>query len=145
MNTVHDVMERVYEKSAFQIKDYVKEVESLEYSACHFKLNGSSCICRHAKLTPKKVGLFVTFWKRRDNGPIEPFNTGDDFDFFIVNVHSGERFGQFVFPKSELIKQGIISTDLKEGKRAFRVYPPWENVNNKQAEKTQKWQTPFFY
>ena len=62
-----------------------------------------------------------------------------------MNVRTENEFGQFVFPKAVLIKKGIISTDKKEGKRAFRVYPIWDNANNKQAERTQKWQLDYFY
>ena len=44
-----------------------------------------------------------------------------------------------------LIKRGIISTNKKDGKRAFRVYPKWDFPKNRQAEKTQKWQLENFY
>ena len=54
-------------------------------------------------------------------------------------------FGQFVFPKPVLVKKGIISTESKEGKRAFRVYPDWDIAKNKQAAQTQKWQLDYFY
>ena len=30
------------------------------------------------------------------------------------------------------------------GKRAIRVYPPWDNELNKQAQKTQAWQLNYF-
>jgi len=50
-----------------------------------------------------------------------------------------------VFPKSELINKGIITTNKKDGKRGFRVYPKWNKTTNKQAEKTQKWQLNYFY
>jgi hypothetical protein len=60
-------------------------------------------------------------------------------------VRTEKKFGQFVFPKSVLIKKGIISTRKKEGKRAFRVYPNWDVAKNKQAERTQKWQLDYFY
>ncbi len=120
-------------------------MESREYDACQFELNGLKIISRNAKITPKKVGQFVTFWKRIENGPIEPFNVTDRIDFYVVNVQDENKFGQFVFPKSVLIKKGIISTKKKEGKRAFRVYPNWDMVKNKQVERTQKWQLDFFY
>ncbi|SFF98756.1 MULTISPECIES: MepB family protein [Salegentibacter] len=135
----------IYEKCGLKISDFLLETESKEYEACRFDLNGRNIINRNAKITPKKVGQFVTFWKRIANGPIEPFNENDQFDFFTVNVKSENQFGQFVFPKSVLIKKGIISTDKKEGKRAFRVYPSWVIANNKQAERTQKWQLNYFY
>ncbi|MEQ8907039.1 MepB family protein [Ekhidna sp.] len=39
----------------------------------------------------------------------------------------------------------MLSTDKKEGKRAFRVYPNWDAVKSKQAERTQKWELNYFY
>src|SRR5690606_25179870 len=146
MNTnLNQIKTEVYDKCALKITEFGSEMESKEYDACRFKLNGMNIISRTAKITTKKVGQFVTFWKRNGNGPIEPFEENDQIDFYAVNVRTKNEFGQFVFPKSMLIKKGIMSTEKKEGKRAFRVYPSWENANNKQAERTQKWQLDYFY
>ena len=144
-NNLDQIKLEVYEKCGLKISKFQTETESKEYNACRFELNGLKIISRNSKITPKKVGQFVTFWKRNGNGPIEPFEEKDQIDFYVVNVRAENEFGQFVFPKSVLIKKGIISTDKKEGKRAFRVYPSWDNANNKQAERTQKWQLDFFY
>jgi hypothetical protein len=135
----------VYDKCALEVSDLRTEKESKEYAACRFKLNGRHIFSRNSKITPKKVGQFVTFWKRNENGVIEPFHEKDPLDFYVVNIRTETKFGQFVFPKSVLIKKGIISTNNKEGKRGFRVYPNWDTVNNKQAERTQKWQLYYFY
>jgi hypothetical protein len=135
----------VYDKCELKISKFKIERENKEYDACQFELNRLTIISRTAKITPKKIGQFVTFWKRKGNGPIEPFHETDQIDFYIVNVQTENELGQFVFPKSLLIKKGIISTDKKEGKRAFRVYPNWDVVTNKQAERTQKWQLNCFY
>ena len=135
----------VYDACALEISDFKLESESKEYDACRFTLNGRFIIGRNAKITPKKVGQFVTFWKRNGNGPIAPFDVTDPIDFYVVNVRTENNFGQFVFPKSVLIKKGIISTEKREGKRAFRVYPIWDIAKNKQAERTQKWQLDYFY
>lgn len=135
----------VYDKCSLIISEYKPEPESKEYGACRFDLGGRKIIYRNAKITPKKSGQFVTFWKRNENGPIEPFFETDQIDFYVVNVRTENKFGQFVFPKSVLIKKGIISTKKREGKRAFRVYPSWDKTNNKQAERTQKWQLNYFY
>lgn len=135
----------IYDKINFQISNFKTEVESQEYDACRFELNGRNIISRKAKITPKKVGQFVTFWKRNGNGPIEPFDETNAFDFYIVNVKTENHFGQFVFPKTILMQKGIISTDKKEGKRAFRVYPNWDITTSKQAKRTQKWQLDYFY
>lgn len=144
-NNLNRIKTEIYEKCGLKITDFQIETESEEYDACRFELNGCKIISRSAKITPKKVGQFVTFWKRNGNGPIEPFEVNDQIDFYAVNVRTEKEFGQFVFPKSVLIKKGIISTDKKDGKRAFRVYPNWDNANSKQAERTQKWQLEFFY
>jgi len=127
------------------MSDFKLEPESREYDACQFVLGGRNIVSRNAKITPKKVGQFVTFWKRNGNGPIEPFEETDPIDFFVVNVRTETEFGQFVFPKAVLIKKGIISAEHKEGKRAFRVYPIWDIAKSKQAERTQKWQLSYFY
>lgn len=135
----------VYNKCALRITDFSLEAESKEYAACRFKLNDRSILCRNGKKTPKKIGQFVTFWKRSLGGPIEPFHETDSFDYYIVNVQNERNLGQFVFPKSILLKKGIISTDKKEGKRAFRVYPSWDTTESMQAKRTQKWQLEYFF
>lgn len=144
-NMLKTITLQIYHKLGLIITDFKAEEESKEYAACRFKLNGLNIICRNAKITPKKVGQFVTFWKRAGKGSIEPFNENDPIDFFIINVVSEEGLGQFVFPKTILIQKSIISTDANEGKRAFRVYPKWNISLNKQAEQTQKWQLSYFY
>jgi len=144
-HTLTQIKTKVYDPCALEISGFKPETESKEYNASQFELNGLQIINRNAKITPKKVGQFVTFWKRSKNGPIEPFHENDSFDFFTVNVQANNQLGQFVFPKSVLIKKGIISTLQKEGKRAFRVYPAWDISKSKQAERTQKWQLEYFY
>jgi len=144
-NNLNQIKTEVYDKCALEISDFKLETEGREYDACQLELNGRNIISRNAKITPKKVGQFVTFWKRKGNGPIEPFNETDRIDFYVVNVRTENEFGQFVIPKSVLIKKGIISTEKKKGKRAFRVYPNWDIAKNKQAERTQKWQLDYFY
>ena len=134
----------IYDKCSLRISEFEKEPESKEYDACRFELNGLNIVCRNAKITPKKVGQFVTFWKRNKNGITEPLNENDQFHFFVINVRKENKLGQFIIPKSTLIEKGLISTKKKDGKRGFRVYPSWDTTNNKQAEKTQKWQLNYF-
>ncbi|GAA4309285.1 MepB family protein [Nibribacter koreensis] len=139
-----EAIKEVYNACSLHITDFEVEPESQEYKACRFRVNGAVVMGREAKVTPKKVGQFVTFWQRNETGIIAPFSETDAFDYYTVNVRTENRFGQFVFPKAVLIKKGIISTEQKEGKRAFRVYPPWDMVHSKQAEQSQKWQSAFF-
>ncbi|WP_350287219.1 MepB family protein [uncultured Croceitalea sp.] len=144
-SNLNQIKTEVYDKCSLDISEFETESESKEYNACRFELNGRNILSRNAKITPRKVGQFVTFWKRNGNGAIEPFDDSDRIDFYTVNVRTEKKFGQFVFPKSVLIKKGIISTKKKEGKRGFRVYPKWDVVKSKQAERTQKWQLDYFY
>ncbi len=123
----------------------VIEKESQEYGACEFLLNNHIVKFRVSKITPTKIGQFVTFWKRIGSGPILPYDVEDQFDILIVNVRYGDRLGQFVFPKSILLMHGILSQNKAGGKRAMRVYPPWDIANNPQAKKTQAWQVPYFF
>jgi hypothetical protein len=60
-------------------------------------------------------------------------------------VKTETNLGLFIFPKTILAEKGIISNAKKEGKRAFRVYSPWDLVKNNQAEKSKKWQFEYFY
>ena len=143
--TLQKFQKEVFQSLKLEITHYQVEKESAEYEACRFLLSGCSIISRKAKTTPTKTGQFVTIWRRNEKGTIEPLHESEHFDFLIVNVNSNNRWGQFVFPKSVLIQKGIISTDQKEGKRAFRVYPKWDVVNSKQAERSQQWQLDYFY
>ncbi len=102
-------------------------------------------IQRTAKITPKKKGLFVLLYKRIGNGPIIPYDSIDQFDSFTVRIEKSGHVGQFVFPKKTLEERGIISVNGQGGKRAIRVYPPWEIVESKQAKVTQQWQRPYYF
>ncbi len=135
---------QVYTPLKLDVTNIEKEVESAEYEAFTFKINSLYVIYREAKITPTKIGQFVTLWKRKVGQPIEPFHVSDKIDFIIISTRNSNQFGQFIFPKSILIERGIISTENKEGKRAFRVYPPWDLAENKQAQASQKWQLNYF-
>lgn len=134
----------VFIELGLEIKSIHLEHESAEYNACQLLLNDKKVLFRTAKTTPTKIGQFVTLWKRTPKGPIAPFAIEDNFDLVIVNTKTENHFGQFVFPKTILIEKGVFSTDLKEGKRAIRVYPPWNKTTSKQAQKTQQWQLEYF-
>jgi hypothetical protein len=127
------------------MSNFKVESEGSNYYACQFNLNEFHILSRNAKVTPKKVGQFVTCWKRDASGQTVPFSERDSVDFYAINVKLEDKFGQFVFPKSILAKKGIISTERSEGKRGFRVYPKWDAPTSKQAEKTQQWQLAYFY
>lgn len=48
------------------------------------------------------------------------------------------------FQKNVLLQRDIVSDQGKGGKRAIRVYPPWDKPTSNQAQKTQQWQLEYF-
>lgn len=126
------------------MQNFIKDNESKSYKGCSYEVNGVKIIERTAKITPTKIGQFVTCWKRNSAGNTEPHKASDNFDFFYIKVRNNEKKGVFKFPKEALIQNGIISTEKKDGKRGFRVYPIWDKPTSKQAIKTQIWQLEYF-
>ncbi len=139
-----DALELVYKPENILCTEIQAETESVEYGAHSFKLNNYNIRFRVAKITPTKVGQFVTLWKRVAGGPIQPYDVADSVDLFVINVRKDSNLGQFVFPKTVLYEQDIVSSNAQGGKRAIRVYPPWDTGLNTQAKKTQKWQLKYF-
>ncbi|SDG06391.1 MepB family protein [Epilithonimonas hungarica] len=127
-----------------QLSEITPDLECEEYSGFNFKINQTNYKFRKSKLTPKKVGQFVTFWKRDLYGKTVPFDVNDDFAFYIISIEESENSGFFLFPKVILEKENLISSEQKTGKRGFRIYADWHFPNNKQAEKTKLWQTEYF-
>ncbi len=134
-----------YEKHNLHIEKLTCETESKEYGACSFEINDKIIKFRVAKITPTKIGQFVTLWKRIGLGPIMPYDQSDLIDLFVISVRNEKYFGQFVFPQDVLLQKGFISKDGMGGKRAMRVYPPWDIPENQQAQKTQAWQLLYFF
>lgn len=122
----------------------VPEPDNAEYGAAVSDVGRSTIRFRVGKLTPTKVGLFVSVWRRATDGSTEPFPAEDDVDALVVTARKGERFGAFVFPTEVLASRGVVSVDGAGGKRGFRVYPPWSVTSNPQAERSQKWQCDRF-
>ncbi|WP_435524173.1 MepB family protein [Chryseobacterium indoltheticum] len=64
---------------------------------------------RKAKVTPTKVGQFVTLWKRNlISKETEPFTSADSSDFYFILTETSENFGFFFFTKDILIKNQIL-------------------------------------
>ena len=142
--TLSESIESKFIQANLQIAEFSLEKESQEYEACQFHINELHIHFRKAKITPKKEGQFVTFWKRIPSGIIAPFDDEDDFQFLIVNVEFENQRGYFIFPKLLLAQKNILTTSIKDGKRAFRIYSPWDEPKNKQALTSQQWQLDCF-
>ena len=125
-------------------KDIAYDSEAAEYGGCQFRLNDHSIIFRVAKITPKKMGQFVTLWTRGIDGIIKPLTLNTCSDLVIIKTQHEKNFGAFIFPKAELLRQDILAADNQKGKLAFRLYPAWDTELNNNAIKTQLWQKEFF-
>ncbi|MCZ4123614.1 MepB family protein [Streptomyces sp. H39-S7] len=134
----------VYDVAGFVCSRPVPEPESADYGAHVFTLDGASVRFRVARTTPTKIGQFVTVWKRSPEGPIQPFDSADPVDLFVVSCRDDRRFGQFVLPRDVLCERGVVSRNGVGGKRAFRVYPPWVTAVNRLARGAQAWQLDYF-
>lgn len=141
------LVQNVYEPAGLKITSPIEcETEGIEYGACRFGLNSFNIAFRTAKITPKKLGQFVTLWKRSTlKSPIIPLDTSDSLDFVIISVTENAYHGQFIFSQKTLINQGILSHQGLGGKLAFRVYPSWVKLEAKAAIKTQQWQLQNFF
>lgn len=133
-----------FKRQALQITNLTSDVESEMYEGHNFTLGKNSIKFRKAKLTPKKNGLFLTLWKRNSAGITTPFNTEDQFDFYIIFVEDAHQKGFYVFPKAILAIHEILTNSGNDGKRGFRIYPSWCVPKSKQAEHTQRWQNAYF-
>lgn len=125
------------------ITDFKIEADSQNYIGSQFKIDNFSILFRKAKVTPIKPGAFVALWKRNSIGENIPFEASDPFDFYFFEVEDGLNRGIFIFPKNILVINKILTSET-EGKRGFRLYPSWCYLLNKTAQKTQKWQLPYF-
>jgi hypothetical protein len=128
----------IFQVCGIELKNVETELESQEYFAHNFELNNQKVKFRMAKITPTKTGQFVTIWKRNENGITEPHNISDNFEFYIIATKEETKFGIFIFNRTVLSENKILTNKKEEGKRGIRVYP------NKQAQKTQNWQTKYF-
>jgi len=134
----------VLKSSNLSISTLEKDAECDEYIGYNFNVKEISIKFRKAKITPKKVGQFVTLWKRNTAKQTEPFDENDGFDYYIIATEDNSKLGFYIFPTSILIEKNILTSIKKEGKRGFRVYPNWVKPENKQAEKTQNWLQDYF-
>jgi len=127
------------------IVDRQIDPECEQYHGMSFRLaTGQRIKFRSAKITPKKIGQFVTLWKRDGNNTTVPYQDTDPFDYYFIFTEQDNHAGIFIFSKEILIQKNILSTTQKEGKRGFRIYPSWVETENEQAKKTQQWQMLHF-
>ena len=97
----------LYKACNFTLPTLIPEPESQEYFA--FLPSLSKNIRFRIAKNALKNGYFVTIWKRFKNGSTAPYDQDDNVDLLIINVIHGQSIGQFVFPKTILIKKYIFT------------------------------------
>jgi hypothetical protein len=143
-NDMNKVIKLLHNPGNVTVTNFEQEQESQEYLAYRFTLGTSNIVFRKAKITPTKIGQFVTIWKRNSKGKTQAFEESDDIDMVIIVCVNGDQVGQYNFPKHALVEQRILSTENKKGKMGIRVYPPWDKPTSQQAINTQSWQLRYF-
>lgn len=136
--------ELVFKTLKIILKNIHPESESREYFAHRFQLDHYQILFRVAKITPTKIGQFVSIWKRNEQEITAPFDVKDDLDFLMIATKTPIHFGVFIFPKKIMHEYQILSDETRDGKRGIRIYPTWDEPTSKQAKKTQLWQTQYF-
>jgi len=137
-------LDNAYTPHGLRCSEILKDELNREYGAYTFRLNTYLIKFRVAKITPKKSGQFVAFYKRDELRVSVPYAQADQFDFLVVSVRNDEQIGQFIFPKTLLCQKGFLSHREQVGKRAMRVYPPWDKPGSEQARSTQAWQLAYY-
>ncbi|WP_368654263.1 MepB family protein [Ornithinibacillus sp. 4-3] len=128
----------------YQITNIKEEKQNEEYEGLTFRINTHDFRSRLAKKTPKKKGYFVVFWYKNINNENQAYSFDETPDKVIITILDDDKKGQFIIPKLELLKRGILRTKDTKGKMAIRVYPKWEKELNKNAMKVQKCQEIYF-
>ena len=141
---IKKINDSVFKPLDLKISDIFAETECKDYFGFNFIINQTKIKFRKSKLTPKKMGQFVSFWKRCCDGKTIPFDRNDDFDYYIISIEENDDSGFFIFPKVILEKENLISAPSKTGKRGFRIYADWHFPDQKQAVKTKLWQAQYF-
>lgn len=138
------IQDSIFHILGLPIIDLTEDGECKGYDGYNFQIGTFKIKFRKAKVTPKKIGQFVTLWRRNAAKQTEPFHINDDLDFYLIATRDNERFGFFFFPKHVLGKNFILTDSNKIGKRGFRVYPDWDIPISKQAQTAKAWQTAYF-
>jgi hypothetical protein len=141
---LNQIENSILKSIGLKISEVNTDNECADYHGLNFQIHNLNIKFRKAKVTPKKTGQFVTLWKRNAIGKTEPFNSTDNFDFYIIATEQGNKFGFFLFSKQILVEKRILTGNDIKGKLGFRVYSSWHIPDNKQAEKTKEWQSRYF-
>lgn len=119
------------------------ETQSSDYESGIAGIREELWHIRTARTTPTKPGAFVAFWTRGADGVTMPFAADNVSAGLLVFVEQLDRRGVFRFTAAHLAELGVTS-EVRPGKRGFRVYPSWCTQLNATALATQRAQASAF-
>ncbi|MGG5735720.1 MULTISPECIES: MepB family protein [Bacillus cereus group] len=143
-NIVGKLDEMIYKPNNLFVTNQKEEKQNLEYAGGIFQLNNRSIRFRVSKITPNKIGQFVSFWEKDASMKNQAFSYDSAPNLLVITCIADNKLGQFIFPKEILLKEKILKTQNQKGKMAMRVYPIWDKPVSNQAKKSQLWQLQYF-
>ncbi|RWS44460.1 mep operon protein MepB [Bacillus mycoides] len=143
-NIVRKLDEMIYRPNNLFITNQKEEKQNSEYAGGIFQLNNRSIRFRVSKITPNKIGQFVSFWEKNASMSNQAFSYDLAPNLLVITCIADNKLGQFIFPKEILLKEKILKTQNQKGKMAMRVYPMWDKPVSNQAKKSQLWQLHYF-
>ncbi len=148
LNNFNDIIQNlnniVYKPNNLMITNLKEEKQNSEYAGALFHLNNKTIRFRVSKITPNKIGQFVSFWEKNENMQNQAFSYDSVPDLLVITCIDDNKLGQFIFPKDILLKEKILKTQSQKGKMAMRIYPIWDIPVSNQAKKSQMWQLQYF-
>lgn len=143
-NIVEKLDRMIYKPNNLFITNQKEEKQNSEYAGGIFQLNNRSIRFRVSKITPNKIGQFVSFWEKDASMRNQAFSYDSAPNLLVITCIADNKLGQFIFPKEILLKEKILKTQNQKGKMAMRVYPIWDKPVSNQAKKSQRWQLQYF-
>ena len=103
-DTIRNLDNIVYKPNNLMITNVKEEKQNAEYAGCIFYLNNKTIRFRKSKITPNKIGQFVSFWEKGDNMQNQAFSY-NAADLLVITCIDDNKLGQFIFPKEILLKE----------------------------------------
>lgn len=148
LNNFNDIIQNlnniVYKPNDLIITNLKEERQNSEYAGALFHLNNKTIRFRVSKITPNKIGQFVSFWEKNENMQNQAFSYDAAPDLLVITCINDHKLGQFIFTKEILLEEKILKIQSQKGKMAMRVYPIWDNPVSNQAKKSKMWQLQYF-
>ncbi|TKH12676.1 mep operon protein MepB, partial [Bacillus wiedmannii] len=83
-DTIRNLNNLVYKPNNLMITNLIEEKQNAEYVGCLFHLNKKTIRFRVSKITPNKIGQFVSFWEKDTNMQNQAFSYHAAPDLLVI-------------------------------------------------------------